>query len=102
MCIRDRSTCQIILDGCRVPAFNLIGGKGHGFRVAVETLNTCLLYTSDAAAERSSVDLGGRRIIKKKKIQDDEVVSDKTADENYITILVTYIRDTDGKEVNGR
>ena len=29
--------------------------------------NDCLLYTSDAADERSSVDLGGRRIIKKKK-----------------------------------
>ena len=29
--------------------------------------NPCLLYTSDAADERSSVDLGGRRIIKKKK-----------------------------------
>ena len=31
-------------------------------------LRACLLYTSDAADERSSVDLGGRRIIKKKKI----------------------------------
>ena len=30
-------------------------------------LRFCLLYTSDAADERSSVDLGGRRIIKKKK-----------------------------------
>ena len=30
---------------------------------------SCLLYTSDAADERSSVDLGGRRIIKKKKRQ---------------------------------
>ena len=29
--------------------------------------STCLLYTSDAADERSSVDLGGRRIVKKKK-----------------------------------
>ena len=28
--------------------------------------NACLLYTSDAADERSSVDLGGRRIIKNK------------------------------------
>ena len=27
---------------------------------------SCLLYTSDAADERSSVDLGGRRLIKKK------------------------------------
>ena len=31
------------------------------------TVYGCLLYTSDAADERSSVDLGGRRIIKKKK-----------------------------------
>ena len=29
----------------------------------------CLLYTSDAADERSSVDLGGRRIIKKKNMR---------------------------------
>ena len=29
----------------------------------------CLLYTSAAAAERSSVDLVGRRIIKKKKTE---------------------------------
>eukprot|EP00828_Plagiopyla_frontata_P037269 TRINITY_DN48_c0_g1_i10.p1 TRINITY_DN48_c0_g1~~TRINITY_DN48_c0_g1_i10.p1 ORF type:complete len:149 (-),score=15.04 TRINITY_DN48_c0_g1_i10:59-505(-) len=32
-----------------------------------ESFNTCLLYTSDAADEEDSVDLGGRRIIKKKK-----------------------------------
>ena len=31
---------------------------------------SCLLYTSDAADERSSVDLGGRRIIKKKTTDD--------------------------------
>ncbi|WDT36796.1 hypothetical protein PVA38_11185 [Streptococcus pneumoniae D39] len=30
-------------------------------------LSICLLYTSDAADEARSVDLGGRRIIKKKK-----------------------------------
>ena len=34
---------------------------------SVELPWICLLYTSDAADERSSVDLGGRRIIKKKK-----------------------------------
>ena len=34
---------------------------------SIDTCSTCLLYTSDAADERSSVDLGGRRIIKKKK-----------------------------------
>ena len=37
----------------------------HGRRGA--NMQTCLLYTSDAADEEDSVDLGGRRIIKKKK-----------------------------------
>ena len=36
-------------------------------RAEVTIPYSCLLYTSDAADERSSVDLGGRRIIKKKK-----------------------------------
>ena len=34
--------------------------------------DACLLYTSDAADERSSVDLGGRRIINKKKNATDD------------------------------
>ena len=38
-----------------------------------ERIHVCLLYTSDAADERSSVDLGGRRIIKKKKIRNNTV-----------------------------
>ena len=37
------------------------------FKAAFEQ-GFCLLYTSDAADERSSVDLGGRRIIKKKNL----------------------------------
>ena len=45
-------------------------------RVAIPygTINPCLLYTSDAADERSSVDLGGRRIIKKKKKKKKKIV----------------------------
>ena len=35
--------------------------------LCITRTNACLLYTSDAADERSSVDLGGRRIIKTKK-----------------------------------
>ena len=38
-------------------------------RAGMGALIACLLYTSDAADERSSGDLGGRRIIKKKKTE---------------------------------
>ena len=49
-------------------SFTRINGKpGIRLRVTKQSgKNTCLLYTSDAADERSSVDLGGRRLIKKK------------------------------------
>src|SRR5678815_1587099 len=47
--------------------FDLVGVAGMGpfdgvSATVVGLTNICLLYTSDAADERSSVDLGGRRI----------------------------------------
>ena len=44
----------------------LSGSAPKMFYATLALLLICLLYTSDAADERSSVDLGGRRIIKKK------------------------------------
>jgi alkylation response protein AidB-like acyl-CoA dehydrogenase len=38
--IRASSTCELILDQCQVPAANVIGEVGHGYKVAIETLNT--------------------------------------------------------------
>ena len=38
-----------------------------GNESTMDAMSPCLLYTSDAADEEDSVDLGGRRIIKKKK-----------------------------------
>ena len=76
MCIRDRYTSDD----------TIYDVAGNTISVDAELTNTgtndiliyarkldndmpagCLLYTSDAADERSSEDLGGRRIIKKKK-----------------------------------
>src|SRR5450756_3122545 len=62
-----------------IPHENLAVGMAHGaylmtgrpqavmVHTTVGTANTCLLYTSDAADDLLCVDLGGRRIIKKKK-----------------------------------
>ena len=70
MCIRDRVK---IMSSPEMEA----QAKRYGFTLtpkpaseAAAFIRTCLLYTSDAADERSSVDLGGRRIIKKKNNAD--------------------------------
>ena len=77
MCIRDR-----VLDALHHRPGDLgvdkvlagVDGEREGQispvdRLADDRVCLCLLYTSDAADERSSVDLGGRRIIKKKTIK---------------------------------
>ena len=67
MCIRDSYKSEFV---SREPSLK---NKRELTQLATELLcikedcYTCLLYTSDAADERSSVDLGGRRIIKKTK-----------------------------------
>ena len=37
--IRASSTCELICDGCRVPAANVLGEPGKGYKIAIETLN---------------------------------------------------------------
>ena len=67
MCIRDR---LVHLQKKALPegAAGVIEGEFFFIELpAVQQGDRCLLYTSDAAAERSSVDFGGRRILKKKK-----------------------------------
>jgi butyryl-CoA dehydrogenase/short/branched chain acyl-CoA dehydrogenase len=37
--IRASSTCELILEDCRVPAANILGEPGKGYKIAIETLN---------------------------------------------------------------
>lgn len=39
MGIRASSTCELLLDDCRVPAANVVGEVGKGYKIAIETLN---------------------------------------------------------------
>ena len=72
MCIRDSLLAVLEDDDQALPVRAEPQGAGGAHR-SIALLCSCLLYTSDAADERSSVDLGGRRIIKKKHTCDDKV-----------------------------
>jgi alkylation response protein AidB-like acyl-CoA dehydrogenase len=37
--IRASSTCELILEDCRVPKTNVLGEVGKGYKIAIETLN---------------------------------------------------------------
>ena len=75
MCIRDRVGAHRDT-GRLLELLDVIGvGALRIERDHERDAGTCLLYTSDAADERSSVDLGGRRIIKKKKTDEMSVVT---------------------------
>ena len=65
MCIRDSGAHLVLRDDAVVqPIRHVLAADAQGGTVFHQA-DVCLLYTSDAADERSSVDLGGRRIIKK-------------------------------------
>ena len=67
MCIRDRVPALHRPQDAAAGADPLELGQDGLLDEVGEGVDDCLLYTSDAADERSSVDLGGRPIIKKKK-----------------------------------
>ena len=67
MCIRDSfpdAGGPVPTGGDDEPSVRAVGRRGD---VAGVSAKGCLLYTSDAADDLLCVDLGGRRIIKKKK-----------------------------------
>ena len=66
MCIRDRFLGAWRGVGHERWGKFAVVGLGQLVERGIAPALACLLYTSDAADERSSVDLGGRRIIKKK------------------------------------
>jgi alkylation response protein AidB-like acyl-CoA dehydrogenase len=58
--IRGSETCELYFDNCRIPASNMVGKPGDGFRIAMQTLNggrigiaTQALGIAQAALEKS-------------------------------------------------
>ena len=85
MCIRDRFWVHDTAAEAGLDMNTSFLGIGGTFRIRNQ-IYVCLLYTSDAADERSSVDLGGRRILKKKKRRPMSCGENK-----YATKRITYL-----------
>ena len=97
MCIRDRPDDSPFL--LLKPRSRLIPACARDFaeQPFYSVDKPCLLYTSDAADERSSVDLGGRRIIKKKHLLNKigirhSTMSTKTRTQKYGQYMKSIIR----------
>ena len=67
MCIRDSTIPGSGLSEMMIGNYREVIAADYAFTFLNQFANVCLLYPSDAADERSSVDLGGPRIIKKQK-----------------------------------
>ena len=92
MCIRDSIYIHHWKDANGFILKKKIQDLSKGIKNFV-LIKNCLLYTSDAADERSSVDLGGRRIIKKKKNKEScgKTIDDKKKDTNKVMSKVSQI-----------
>ena len=87
MCIRDSANAvrELRLDPSvfrAVVVYHTESGGDLASTWVTKLCSACLLYTSDAADERSSVDLGGRRIINKK--------TQKKKKKNHLHVITTY------------
>ena len=67
MCIRDRPGIRTVQQARENASVLAAGPLPEAETAEITALLACLLYTSDAADDLLCVDLGGRRIIKKKK-----------------------------------
>lgn len=86
MGIRLSDTCSITLDDVRIPAANLIGKEGQGFKIAMETLNLARPLTAAVAvgigqrAIQEAVQYAKQRIAFGKPLYKNQAISFKLAD----------------------
>jgi len=82
----SQPTAQVIFEDCKVPAENIIGSEGDGFKIAMKGLDggrlniaACSLGTAQSAFEKA-VEYAGDREQFGKKIQDFQSIQFKLAD----------------------
>lgn len=86
MGIRCSNTCDVVMDECRIPAENLLGKEGEGFKIAMQILDIartfvgCLAVGIAQRAMDEAVAYGKERIQFGKPIVKNQAIGFKIAD----------------------
>ena len=86
MGIRCSNTCDVVMDECRIPAENLLGKEGEGFKIAMQVLDIartfvgCLAVGIAQRAMNEAVAYGRERIQFGKPIVKNQAIAFKIAD----------------------
>ena len=86
MGIRGSRTCDLVFDDCRIPAENLLGKEGEGFKIAMQTLDVsrafigCIAVGIAQRAMEEAIAYGKSRIQFGKPIVSNQVIAFKLAD----------------------
>ena len=86
MGIRGSRTCDLVFDDCRIPAENLLGKEGEGFKIAMQTLDVsrafigCIAVGIAQRAMEEAIAYGKERIQFGRPIVSNQVIAFKLAD----------------------
>lgn len=86
MGIRGSNTCDVVFDECRIPAENLLGEEGEGFKIAMQTLDVsrtfigCMAVGIAQRAMEEAIAYSKQRIQFGKPIAKNQAIAFKLAD----------------------
>ncbi len=89
--IRASSTCELILESCRVPKSNVLGEVGKGYKVAIETLNEGRIGIGAQMVGVAAGALAHGIRYAKERVQFGKRIADFQAIQHQIAELATHI-----------
>ncbi len=89
--IRASSTCELVLDQCRVPANRVLGQEGKGYKIAMEILNEGRIGIGAQMIGVSAGALAAASRYAKERIQFGQPIASFQAVQHQLAYCATYI-----------
>src|SRR5579862_8019362 len=89
--IRASSTCELILDECRVPKENVLGEVGKGYKIAMETLNEGRIAIGSQMVGLAQGALGHAIAYAKQRQQFGKPIADFQAVQFELAVMATEV-----------